>query len=73
MYVQKKQRQVVYLVLYVEDLLILNKNFDEIKKGQVKPLKKIWDEGFGRTSILFMDSSNPRLSEHNDKLQSSWV
>jgi hypothetical protein len=41
MYVQKKQRQVVYLVLYVEDLLILNKNFDEIKKGQVKPLKKI--------------------------------
>ncbi len=71
MYVQIEHGQVVYLVLYVDDLLILSKNLDEVKKGQVKPLKRIWDEGFGRTWILFMDSSNPRSGEHNDQPQSS--
>jgi len=73
MYVQIEQGQVVYFVFYVDDLLILNKNLDEVKKGQVKPFKRIWNEGFGRTWILFVNSSNPRSSEHNDQFQSSWV
>lgn len=73
MYIQIEQGQVVYLVLHVDDVLILGKNLDEVKRGQVKPFKRIWDEGFGRTWIFLMDSSNPRSSEHNDQPQSSWV
>jgi hypothetical protein len=41
MYVQIEQGQVVYLVLYVDDRLILNKNLDEVKNGQVKPFRRI--------------------------------
>jgi hypothetical protein len=41
MYIQIEQGQVVYLVLHVDDVLILGKNLDEVKRGQVKPFKRI--------------------------------
>jgi len=38
-YVQTKQGQVVYLVLYVDNLLILSKSFDEVKKVKLALLE----------------------------------
>jgi hypothetical protein len=38
-YVQTKQGQVVYLVFYVDNLSILNKSLDEVKKVKLVLLK----------------------------------
>ncbi len=38
-YVQTKQGQVVYLVLYIDNLLIFNKSLDEIKKVKLALLE----------------------------------
>jgi len=50
-YVQTKQGQVVYLVLYVNNLLIFNKNLDEIKKVKLTLLKVFEMKDLGETEF----------------------
>ncbi len=50
-YVQTKQGQVVYLVLYVNNLSIFNKGLDEIKKVKLTLLKEFEMKDLGETEF----------------------
>jgi hypothetical protein len=50
-YVQTKQGQVVYLVLYVNNLSIFSKSLDEIKKVKLALLKEFEMKDLGETEF----------------------
>jgi len=50
-YVQTKQGQVVYLVLYVSNLSIFSKSLDEIKKVKLALLKEFEMKDLGETEF----------------------
>ncbi len=50
-YVQTKEGQAVYLVLYVNNLSIFNKSFDEVKKVKLALLKEFEMKDLGETGF----------------------